>query len=120
MLAKLLRVTVAALGLAAAVAVAWLWVWPAIKGPKLTAFGRPAALTTVAGSGERGFADGAAESARFSDPFAVAVDANGALYVADAGETNRIRKIEPDGRTTTLPGVFDTPSGVAVDSKDNV
>ena len=88
--------------------------------PKPTAFGWPAALTTVAGNGERGSADGPGSSARFSDPFAVAIDAKGALYVADAGETNRIRKIAPDGRTTTLPGSFDTPSGLAVDRAGNV
>lgn len=83
--------------------------------PKPTAFGWPAELTTLAGTGVRGFNDGAGSMARFSDPFAVAVDGKGALYVADAGGTNRIRRIGPDGRTTTLPGTFDTPSGLAVD-----
>ena len=29
-------------------------------------------------------------------------------------------RIAPDGRTTTLPGSFDTPSGVAVDKAGNV
>ena len=79
-----------------------------------------ALLTTVAGNGARGFADGPVAKARFSDPFAVAIDAKGVLYVADAGDTNRIRKVTPDGRTTTLPGRFDTPSGVAVDQSGNV
>jgi sugar lactone lactonase YvrE len=97
-----------------------LLVWRELEKPKPTAFGWPATLTTIAGDGERGFADGPGSKARFSDPFAVAIDAAGAIYVADAGETNRVRKITPDGRTTTLPGAFDTPSGLAVDRKGNV
>ncbi|HEY3815099.1 MAG TPA: NHL repeat-containing protein [Caulobacteraceae bacterium] len=87
---------------------------------KPTAFGWPARMTTVAGNGARGFADGKGATAQFSDPFAVAIDAKGVLYVADAGDTNRIRKIAPDGRTTTLAAAFDTPSGVAVDRDGNL
>src|SRR5262245_60586867 len=83
--------------------------------PRPTAFGWPATLRPLAGDGARGFADGQGAAARFSDPFAIAIDAKGVLYVADAGETNLIRRIAPDGRTTTLPGAFHTPSGVAVD-----
>jgi DNA-binding beta-propeller fold protein YncE len=90
-------------------------IWFVSSKAKPTAFGWPATLTTVAGGGARGFADGPGAKVRFSDPFAVAIDAKGVLYVADAGDTNRIRKITPDGRTTTLAATFDTPSGVAVD-----
>lgn len=79
-----------------------------------TVFDWPAQLTTLAGDGARGHVDGAAARARFSDPFALAIDPNGVLYVADAGDTNRIRKIDTDGRVTTLPGNFDTPSGLAI------
>lgn len=114
-----LRLTVAAVAIAALASGGWL-VWRVLDKPKSTIFDWPATLTTVAGDGERGFADGPGSKARFSDPFAVAIDATGALYVADAGETNRVRKITPDGRTTTLPGAFDTPSGLAVDRKGNV
>jgi sugar lactone lactonase YvrE len=77
-------------------------------------------MTTAAGGGSRGHVDGPGASARFSDPFAVAIDGKGVLYVADAGDTNRIRRIAPDGRTTTLPGAFDTPSGLAIDKAGNV
>ena len=51
-------------------------------------------IHTVAGSGVRGFSgDGTtADFAAFQDPFAVAVDAKGNLYVADAGN-NRVRKL---------------------------
>ena len=79
-----------------------------------TPFAWAADLTTVAGDGVRGSAGAASRGVRFSDPFAVAVDGKGALYVADAGDNNRIVRIGPDGRTAVLPGKFDTPSGLAV------
>ncbi len=88
--------------------------------PKPTPFGWPAVLAVTAGDGQRGFADGQGAKARFSDPFAMAIDTQGALYIADAGDTNHIRKIAPDGVTTTLPGSFTTPSGLAVDRTGNV
>lgn len=113
--ARPLRLVVTAVALAALSGGSWLLVAHVWNKPKPTAFGWPAQLTTVAGDGARGFADGPGATARFSDPFAVAIDAKGALYVADAGQTNRIRKITPDGRTTTLAAAFDTPSGLAVD-----
>jgi sugar lactone lactonase YvrE len=108
---------VAVLAAAAAGGGAWLLL---SRAPKPTAFGWPAELTTAAGDGVRGSADGQAAKARFSDPFAVALDGHGALYVADAGDTNRIRRIDRDGKTTTLPGSFDTPSGLAVDKAGDV
>lgn len=92
----------------------WAWGW---FGPPPTRFGWPATLTTVAGSGERGLADGPGASARFGDPFALARDRKGRLYVAD---DTRVRRIEADGTVTTLPGTFDTPSGLALDSKGDV
>ncbi len=114
-----LAVVVGLAGVAAVGGGAWLLLSRAAA-PKPTAFGWPAALTTVAGDGVRGVADGPAAQAHFSDPFAVALDGKGALYVADAGDANRIRKIDRDGRTTTLPGAFDTPSGLAVDAAGDV
>ena len=91
------------------------WLYPAP-----TTFGWQAALTTVAGGGVRGQVDGAGTTARFGDPFAVAMGANGTLYVADAADSGHIRKIDTDGNVTTLPGTFDTPSGLAIDRKGNV
>ncbi|MSP92862.1 MAG: hypothetical protein EXR79_13830 [Myxococcales bacterium] len=84
--------------------------------------------TTVAGSGVMGWQDGAAMVARFSSPMGVAVDAGGATWVADAGN-HRIRKVAPDGTTTTPIGasgggyqdgaaasaLFNTPTGLAFD-----
>lgn len=88
--------------------------------PAPTIFGWQAALTTVAGDGVRGQVDGAGAAARFGDPFALAMDAHGALYVADAADPGRVRKIDADGIVMTLPGSFDTPSGLAIDRKGNV
>jgi sugar lactone lactonase YvrE len=95
------------------------------------------AVTTLAGnpnlfvpSGE----DGTGPVARFNDPFGVAVDGTGNLYVADtANET--IRRISPAGAVTTVAGAagnagtldaaggaarFNAPTGVAVDRQGNL
>jgi sugar lactone lactonase YvrE len=96
--------------------------------PLPTPIGWKAHVTTLAGDGSPAFRDGAQSA--FSDPFGIAVTANGIVYVADAGENNRIRKIAPDGTATTFAGgsegfadgtaaaaSFNTPSGLAL-SKD--
>ena len=85
----------------------------------------------VAGDGSTGMQDGSA--ARFADPFGVALDRAGNLYVSDAGDNNRIRKISPDGTVSTLAGgaegyadgsgaaaSFHTPSGLALDAAGNL
>ncbi|HTD40675.1 MAG TPA: NHL repeat-containing protein [Mucilaginibacter sp.] len=60
-------------------------------------------VTTIAGNGILGFADGDAKSASFSNPMGVAVDSSGNVYVADS-RNNLIRKITPDGKVSTLAG----------------
>jgi len=86
-------------------------------------------VSTLAGSGTPGFADGTGASAVLMYPSGVAVDSAGTVYVADT-YSNRIRKITPEGVVTTLAGdgtagsadgqgtaaQFNKPTGIAVDS----
>ena len=60
-------------------------------------------VTTLAGDSASGNTDGKGTAARFYQPHGVAVDANGAVYVADA-YNHRIRKIGTDGTVTTVAG----------------
>jgi NHL repeat len=49
-------------------------------------------VTTVAGTGQKGFADGPALKSKFYNPSGIAVDKTGAVLIADT-ENNRIRKL---------------------------
>lgn len=62
-------------------------------------------ITTVAGSGVRGFAgdDGPARSAELDRPFAAVPTADDGLLVADTGN-QRVRKVSADGTITTVAG----------------
>ncbi|MSP92469.1 MAG: hypothetical protein EXR79_11830 [Myxococcales bacterium] len=57
----------------------------------------------VAASSAAGFTDGPAATARLTNPKAIARDAAGRIWVADAGN-NRIRRIDLDGSITTIAG----------------
>jgi sugar lactone lactonase YvrE len=62
------------------------------------------APTTLAGTiGTVGSNDGNGAAARFFNPFEIALDPAGDLYVADS-QNNTIRKITPAGDVTTLAG----------------
>ena len=63
-------------------------------------------VTTVVGlAGVSGTADGAGSAARFNRPSGVAVDSQGALWVADTG--NRVvRKVDKSGVVSTAPGTY--------------
>jgi len=49
-------------------------------------------ISTIAGTGTAGFADGNATTARFSSPYGVFVDSSNNVYIADAGN-HRVRKL---------------------------
>ncbi|MBZ5630101.1 MAG: hypothetical protein LAO06_14675, partial [Acidobacteriia bacterium] len=94
-------------------------------------------ITTVAGNGTPGYSgdNGPATSAELFDPYGVAVDSAGNLYIADQ-RNQRIRKVDASGTITTVAGTgtegyngdnmaatsaeFDYPHGVAVDSAGNL
>jgi sugar lactone lactonase YvrE len=60
-------------------------------------------VSTLAGSGAQGNADGAGTTAMFDLPERIVVDAGGNLYVS---QNEVIRKITPTGTVSTLAGVY--------------
>lgn len=90
----------------------------------------PHCITNLAGlAGSSGTLNGTTTAARFSEPWGLAVDGVGTVYVADT-QNHVIRKITPVGIVTTLAGSgsagfadgaagtaqFNRPTGVAVNS----
>lgn len=67
-------------------------------------------VRTLAGSA-RGFADGSGAQARFDTPTALALAADGSVWVADTGN-HALRRIDADGRVATLR--LDPASDVAL------
>lgn len=55
-----------------------------------------AVVTTMAGSGNAGFADGTGLQVAFRNPFGVTLDVSGNVFVSDYGN-QRIRKVTPAG-----------------------
>jgi sugar lactone lactonase YvrE len=94
-------------------------------------------ISTVAGDATPGFKGdgGPATSAQIKDPWGVAVDSAGNLYIADYGN-DRIRKVTPAGVITTVAGngsrgysgdggpatsaALNAPTDIALDSAGNL
>jgi sugar lactone lactonase YvrE len=90
-------------------------------------------VTTIAGTGSSGYANGSGSAARFISPVGLCVDNSANVYVADTSQ-NAIRMITPSGNVTTLAGgasagsadgvgtaaTFNSPSAIAVDASGNV
>ena len=106
------------------------WARPSAR---TTRAGWPARVTTLAGDGSPGVRDGGTAGASFGEPYGVAVERDGTVYVSDAGESNRIRRVTPRGEVSTLAGAgegfadgaggsaaFSTPSGLALDGAGNL
>ena len=78
---------------------------------RIRAIAADGTVTTIAGSAEPGFLDGAADLARFDTPCGVAIDASGRIYVADTGN-NIIRIVvqatQQDATTTAVAAVSTT------------
>jgi len=96
-----------------------------------------AIIQTVAGNGRSAFSgdNGAATTASLSEPFGVAADAIGNLFIADTSN-HRVRKIDTSGIISTVAGNgtegysgdggpaarahLNFPTGVTVDRADNL
>jgi len=90
-------------------------------------------VSTFAGSGSSGSADGQGTAAGFNAPRGMTVDNNNNIYVADRGN-NKIREITPQGLVSTYAGSgligeinatgknasFTTPSGITIDASGNM
>ena len=100
----------------------------------LIAHSQSLTVSTLAGYAGPGSADGTGTSARFANPWGVATDSAGNVYIADT-DNHAIRKITTGGVVSTLAGLagvsgsangtgagarFYQPQGVAVDGAGNV
>ncbi|MFN0165529.1 MAG: BACON domain-containing protein [Bryobacteraceae bacterium] len=108
-----------------------------VFGHRVRRIDRNGRITTVAGNGQAGYSGdgGAATAASLNEPRGLAVDALGAVYVADY-KNNRVRRIGPDRVIRTAAGTgerglsgdggpaaqarLNRPSDVAIDPAGNL
>ena len=76
-------------------------------------------VTTLAGSGFSGYADGAGTVAQFNLPTGVCADVSGNIYVADQ-LNNRVREVSSTGLVTTIVSYISLPTGICADNTGNV
>lgn len=89
-------------------------------------------VSTFAGSGNNGAANGVGTAASFTYPYGLRCDSDGNLFVTEV-TNNDIRKITPGGEVSTFAGLgwagadngtldvatFKGPTGITIDSKGN-
>ena len=101
---------------------------------EVTPLGTVSTVAGLGGSANTGTNNGTGSDARFNDPFGIALDTNGNIFVADT-HNHEIREITPGGVVTTFAGSpvgifgtndgvgtsaqFDFPEGIALDGNGN-
>jgi hypothetical protein len=96
----------------------------AVSGVNLRAqsdYATPYTFALFAGAGVSGTADGTGAAAHFNNPYGVALDSSGNLFVADKSN-HTIREVTSGGVVTTiagLPGSFGSTDGTGTDARFN-
>jgi hypothetical protein len=84
---------------------------------KIKKFYEGGIVKTYAGNGIKASLDGNLTTSSFNQPYGMAFDPNGNLYVADR---TKIRKVSLSGNVTTLAGDFSSPEDMVADDNGNV
>jgi hypothetical protein len=76
-------------------------------------------VTTLAGNGSSGFANGTGSLATFYGPSGICTDASGNIYVMDQGN-GAVRKITPGGVVSTFANILGMGCGICADLSGNI
>ncbi len=82
----------------------------------------PAIVSTFAGTGAIGTANGSVETAQFNKPRDIVADTDGNFFITDY-QNNKIRKISPSGLVSdfvNLPSTISFPHGISIDGFNNL